>query len=576
MKFFLSGLLVVILSCGVLVTSCTTPPENSSAIRIRWSSDPQTLDPLVATTSQATEVINLLHCSLLAGDPAQRRFGPWLVEALPAITRRGNLTLLTYRLRPEARWDNGQPVLAQDVAFTLKVLNCPGLPTEYVRTQYDFFTDIELDPTDPRRFTLVTRSASPDILVASGDYAILPEYALDPQRLLRSVPYAFLHTDSAAATRRYPQLKVFARHYLQLNLGQNPTRLPGCGPYKLTDWQRGRSLQLQRKTNWWADKLPNPPSWLQAQAARLNYQVIPDNSTAVLALRRGNLDLYPMPPARDFNELRHSSDTATLAFHATDSYDMTVVGFNTQRPFLQDAAVRRALRLLFDVPGLMQATQPGLAFRSASLVNPHDKSTYNDSLALLPFDKSQTEDLLRRAGWQRRPDGWWRGTVGPLALSMSYRAGDAAHETAALQFRNAAAQIKIEVRLRPTEAEVYQDHLLKGQVDGFIRTMSGNPFTYNFKAVLHSSGIGIANFSRFSFPVADRLIDAISAEPDAAQRQQLLRRFQRLIYQEAPLTVLYFNRHRLIASRRLRAVHAISIRPGYDVLSLKLASSTDQ
>lgn len=572
MKSFLSGLLLLLLLSSGLA-GCTFPSENASAIRIRWSGDPQTLDPLLATTPQATEVLNLLHCSLMAGNPAKRRFEPWLAASFPQISRRGAQTLLTYELRPEARWDNGQPVLAQDVAFTLKVYNCPGLPTEYAQTQYGFFSDVELDSLNPRRFTLVSQSASSEVLVASGDYAILPEYALDPQHQLRPVPLSLLHTDSAAAVRRFPALKAFAQHYIRRDFGHNPARLPGCGPYKLVSWKRGRSLQLQRKTNWWADKLTQAPPWLQAHAAALDYQIIPDNTTAVLAVRRGNVDLYPMPPARDFNQLRRSADTTKLAFATSDSYYMTVAGFNTQAPLLQDAATRRALRLLFDVPGIMQATQPGLSFRSASLITPHDSLAYNDSLPLPPFSPKEAAALLQQAGWQRRPNGWWRGKTGPLRLSMSFSAGETDQETAALQFRAAAAQLGIPVQLKRVEAALFREELASGGVEGFIRAMSGNPFSYNFKPVLHSEGIGLSNYSRFSSLRTDQLIDAIAATSDPEQRRRLLRRLQAVIYQEAPLTVLYFTSHRLIASRRLRPVKSIRIRPGYDVLSLELAPS---
>ena len=195
MKSFLFGLAAFLL-CSVGLTACTTQPAGPTAIRIRWANDPQTLEPLVAVTSQALEVINLRHCSLLAGDYQHGRFAPWLAEAMPVVTQRGNFTLLTYTLRSEATWDTGQPVLAQDVAFTLKVMNCPRLPTEYSRTQYGAILDIELDATNPRRFTLVCKGASQDVVVASGDYLILPEYSLDPKGELRAVPLPLLRTDT--------------------------------------------------------------------------------------------------------------------------------------------------------------------------------------------------------------------------------------------------------------------------------------------------------------------------------------------------------------------------------------------
>ncbi|MBC6696883.1 ABC transporter substrate-binding protein [Hymenobacter puniceus] len=508
------------------------------------------------------------------GEPDKQQIIPWLADSLPRVRRRGPLTLLHYRLRPEAKWDNGMPVLAQDVAFTLRVLNCPGLPTEFSRTQYNDILDVELDAADPRRFTLVRASASLDMVRASGDYAILPEYSLDPAKQLRAVPFALLRADTAAAVRRYPVIRAFAARYQRAQVGRQPNRLPGCGPYKVVAWQPNQYLRLERKAGWWADHLAKPEYWLQAQANQLEYRIIPDDATATLALRRGSLDLYPMPSARVFTQLKNSADSSRLTFAKADTYEATMAGFNTEHIFLADALTRRALALLFDVPRLIQATQPGLAYRSPSLISPRDKHAFNDSLTVLQFSPEQAANLLQQAGWQKKPDGtWWKSGKGPLALSVSYRNEAADHELVALQFREAATKLGIAVRLRPTEAGLLQQQLAAGTVDMFIRTISGNPFSYNFMPILHSQGIGLFNFTRFSSPAADQLIEAINAANQPATRSQLVRRFQRLLQQESPLTVLYFSRNRLIASRRLRPVQATSVRPGYDALHLQLATS---
>lgn len=558
-------LLLLLSACGL--TACAPSPR-PEAVRIRWTSDPQTLDPLTATTPQALEVLNLIHCSLLISDATTLQFAPWLAKQMPTISRRGASTLFSYQLRPEATWDNGQPVLARDVAFTLKVLNCPGLPTEYARTQYGFVTDVELDARDPRHFTLVCNTSSPDILVSTGDYSILPEYALDPKGELRAVPYSLLSTDTAAAVRRYPAIREFARRYKQARLDKHPEHLPGCGPYALTEWADKRYLRLQRKAKWWASALTAPPTWLQAHARRLEYQIIPDNTTAQLALRRGDLDLYPMPPALDFDRLRKSADTARLTFHTSESYEITMVGFNNQHPLLQDALTRQALSLLFDVPRLMQATQPGLAYRSIGLISPKNKEIYYDSIPLLPFSTSKAVELLRQAGWQRQADEKWTRKGETLSLRISYRAGESAHETIALQFRRTALGLGIPVLLRPTEAGLLEQQLVSGETELHVRTMHGNPFSYNFMAILHSRSIGISNFTRYHSPAADQLMEDITNEPSGPSRTKLIRKFQLQLRTDPPLVVLFFLRNRFIASKQLQGVRAIPIRPGYDVLSI--------
>lgn len=75
MKAMLVGWLIFRLGNAGL-PSCSAPPAAKGTVRIRWASDPHTIDPLLAATPQASEVLNLLHCSLLYADPASRHYTP--------------------------------------------------------------------------------------------------------------------------------------------------------------------------------------------------------------------------------------------------------------------------------------------------------------------------------------------------------------------------------------------------------------------------------------------------------------------------------------------------------------------
>ncbi|GGG30934.1 ABC transporter substrate-binding protein [Hymenobacter glacieicola] len=566
MKQLLPGL--ILLLWASLCSSCSpTPAETSSTIRIRWARDPENLDPLIVDNPSANETINLLHCSLLQASEAARGYTPWLAAAMPTTQAlNDSLLLITYQIRPEATWDNGSPVLARDVAFTLKVMNCPGLPIEIAQAHYGVIRDIRLDPQDSRRFTLVCVGQD---VGTSGDYAILPEYALDPQGKLRTVSVPELRR------QQQPALAAeFARRYQSLELARHPERAPGCGPYRLVKWQNGRSLTLQRKTSWWADKLSAPPAVLQAFPERLTFQVIPDAATATLALRRGELDLYSLMPAGEFARLQQSAtDTQRLQFHTIDSYQFLTASFNVRRPALQNRLTRQALTHLFNVPALIQASQQGAAYPSVSLISPRLKPYYNDSLPLPDFNPAQAVQLLQQAGWQRSATGsWLRGTTAQpvlLKLSVSYRAGEPSFETAALQFRAAATALGIPVELRPTEPSLLSRQVRAGETDILINNLSGQPFSYDFTSLLHSSSVGVSNFTGFSNPAADNLIEQLVATQQPARKIILLRRFQRLLAQERPFTVLYFLKYRIAATRRLGHIPVTGLKPGYEAARIR-------
>jgi ABC-type transport system substrate-binding protein len=570
MKHYFRALPLVAITAILLLNSCSsTPPP--AAVRIRWAHDPETLDPLILPNQQAIDVINLIYCSLLQVDFSRREFSPLLAEAMPAVQHLGDsLTLLHYQLRPAAAWDGGQPVLARDVDFTLKLMFCPGLPNEGARTQYSFIREFRIDAADPRRFTLVCRGQAPEYAQASGDFPIISEAALDPQGQLRRFSLAALQ-NRAADTPADSTLAGLARRYLTIASGQGPTQLAGCGPYQLMTWEKDRFLRFQRKAQWWGNQVRPLPFVLQARPKQLEFVIIPDDATATLALQRGELDVYPQVPAREFARLQQSAATRkALAFYTAASYDVVTAGFNTRRPALADPATRRALSYLFDAGGLLKATQLGQGRRTVGLINPTDRANYNNSLPLIPYDVAGAAALLRRAGWQQQPSspaGWQRrgrnDDLQQLTLRLRYRADEAAFETIALQFRAAAAQLGIPVTLHPTESSALTPTLQSGDFDLYIRTLKGNPFIFNFAPILHSQAVGKGNLTGYGTPTSDQLIEAVAAADTPARKAKLLHQLQAQLQADMPLVPLFFLPTRIAADRHLSGLHVTGLKPGY-------------
>ena len=553
--------------------ACSTPALDSTAVRVRWTNDPESLDPLLYNTSgNATQANNLLYFSLIGIDYVRQIRVPLLAEAMPVVRYEDSLTFIAYRLRPEAQWDDGRPVLTRDVVFTLAVMSCPGLPNETARAQFSFIERVQPDSADSRRFTLVCRGRSPEYRLASGDFPILPAHVLDPQGSLSRLP---LPTLRSAGGARYPAVAAFVRRYQRAQLDHHPRRLPGCGPYRLQKWEPGRYLVFERKAAWWGDRVAPAPVQLRAYPRTIDFEIIPDENTALLAFRRGQVDVYPRLPAKEFDRLRRSAKARQLAFYTADSYEMLTAGFNTRRPALHDRLTRQALARLFDAPALIAGTQLGYAYRSVGLISPVQQEFYNDSLRLPPYAPAAAAALLRQAGWQRQPDGGWQRPAAAgkppqrLALRFSYRTGEPAYEAAALQFRAAAASLGIPVALRPTERSLLGAQMKAGDVDVFLWPISGNPTSFNFAPILHSGYVTSGNFSAFGTPNSDALIEALAAAEGPAHKRALTRRFQRLLQTESPLVVLYFLRYRLAADARLTGLQVSGLKPGYNVMTIR-------
>jgi len=575
------GLVIIGSSVGLLLAGCSAPPAGAPPIRIRWSHDPESLDPLVLPNQFAVDATNLLHGCLLQIDFDRKALTPMLVESLPGVRYLGDsLTLLSYRLRPQAIWDAGQPVLARDVEYTLKLMHCPGLPNESAQSQFGFIRQVEIDAADPRRFTLRCRGQAPDFATASGDFPILSEKALDPRGTLRRYTLAQLQ-DRPATAAPDTVLQAQAKRYLAATTGPPAQYLAGCGPYQLVSWDKDQRLRFRRKKDWWGLRVQPAPFVLQAHAPELEFPIIPDDATASLALQRGDLDVYPQVPVREFDRLKRlASASGKLQFHTTASYDVLTAGFNTRRAVLADAATRQALSRLFDAAGLLRATQLGEGRRTVGLISPADRPNYNDSLRLIPFSPTEAGTLLQRTGWQRTAGGWQRrgpgGAVQLLALRLRYRADEASYETAALQFRAAAAQLGIAVQLQPTEAAALTPALQSGDFDLYLRTIRGNPFLFNFAPILHSKAVGEGNHTGYGSPASDQLIEALANADSPAHRTQLLHKFQARLQADAPLVPLYFFPLRIAAARSLQGLHATGLKPGYAAAAMHRETDTSR
>lgn len=522
---------------------------------------------MAQVNSRAVDVINLMHYSLLQTDFAAGTMAPTLAAALPSVQLVGDsLTRLEYRLR-EATWDDGRPVLATDVAFTLKLMHCPDLPNEGERVHFSFIRQLLLDPANPRHFTLVCRGQAPEYRLDSGDFPILPETPLDPAHSLRQFSLATLQ-DWPRSAAPAPAVAALVQRYQQADLAHHPERLPGCGPYQLAAWQNSRYLALRRKTKWWGDRVSGAaPLVLQARPQRLQFIILPDDAAATLALRRHELDLYPQVSARDFQRLQASATASReLAFYSGISYDVVVAGFNTRRAAFHDKLTRQALSCLFDANSLLAGTQLGQGRRTVGLLLP-TSPFYNDSLPLPPYAPARAVALLRQAGW-RQTGGTWQRATQQLAFSVRYRADETTFETVALQFRAAAAAVGIPVALQPTEGSTLTTALRQGDFDVCVRKLKGNPFAFNFMPILHSQSVGEGNFTGFGTPASDRLLEAIAAVGQPERKRLLLRKFQIMLLEEAPLAPLFVLPYRLAADRHLARVYPSGLRPGYSAATL--------
>jgi peptide/nickel transport system substrate-binding protein len=564
-----------ILSLFLLLSFCSQPERQPDEVRIRLAADVASLNPVSYSEQEALQIINLLYNSLLTTDLADNTLKPGLASSLPQVERNDSLTFFTYRIREEAEWANGSPVTGADVAFTLKVLKAPFINNENISPQIGFIRDVVLDKSKPKQFTMVCTGYTPEMELLTGDFFILPAYLLDPEGLFAGIEIPML-ADSSVAIRNKSQMMALADRLNAAGSQGNTELISGSAGYTLESWVKGQFVTLKRKENWWGKTTGANGSHLAANPARISFQIIPENATALLALKNRQLDVLDNIPVTEFVQL--SKDVSFLSDYelfSPQGYSLVYAGLNSRAPKLRDKRTRQAIAHLLDVGNLIKATQQSFATPTVGPIPPDVKQFYHTNLSPYTFNIQKATSLLKSAGWVQEKNGWYRQLNGKreqLTLEIIYIAGNTVYEQSALIFKQHAAKAGIPVTVQALESNYFVQQINSRDFDMFFRGISGNPFVFNFKPLFHTAYAGPGGFNATGFGTAesDSVLDEINTAETEQEKARLLKRLQEILHEEAAFISLYYRKEKLAIHRRFSNTKVSGLSPYYDVSSFML------
>ena len=285
---------------------------------------------------------------------------------------------VTFYLRPEARFRDGTPVTAADVAFTLETLKQKGHP----------------------RYQLALR----DVVSAT---------AIDPA----TVKYQFKGENLRDLPTLVATLPVFSKAYYTKNDFLKESLEPplGSGPYEVGDFRQGTFVTYKRRKDYWAANLPVNRGRYNFDEIRFEYYR--DRAVGLEAFKAKAYDLreeftskswateYDIPAVRSGQILK-----LTLP----DGRPSGAQGFfiNTRREKFSDPRVRKALDYAFDFEWTNKSLFYGLYTRTASYFENSDLKAQGQpsagELALLePFRDKISARSVRRA-IHPTGHGWFR------------------------------------------------------------------------------------------------------------------------------------------------------------------------
>ncbi len=413
-------------------------------------------------------------------------------------------TELTFHLRSDVYWHDGERTDANDVAFTYRTVTDPA--TRFPNPSYWDGYDQGEDGVRVVDDTTVAFRMRPhaDYLDAWRATAILPEH------LLGDVP-----PDSLA---RHPY----------------NTECPvGSGPFVVEEHRLNDRWVFRANPGFPADLGGRP--FLD----RLVQRTVPEQTTLLAELLTGGIHVYVGAQPDQAAQIKADPAVELLGFAHRE---VAFVAWNSRRPQLSDKRVRRALTMGTDREKIVQSVLRGYGTVVNSTIPPTHWSFRPESLPGVPYDPAGARRLLDEAGWRDRDgDGVRENAEGlPLAISIKYNRGSQQRQSFAELMQAQLADIGVKVDVRVEDVARLNEELFTQakDFDGVVLSWVMD-FRQDDRDLFGSERVdGSFGLSGTMNPELDRLMDTLQTVVDRKAALPLWEEYQRLLIEEQPYTFL--------------------------------------
>ncbi|MGH2535309.1 MAG: ABC transporter substrate-binding protein [Thermomicrobiales bacterium] len=273
----------------------------------------------------------------------------------------------TFKLQPDARFADGSPVTAEDVAFTIKghLAKATGSPRqarfmeiagaeEFVDGAADDVAGIEVVDPSTLKVTLARNDAA----------------------FLYSLRYVFV----------VPRTQLAGK-----NLADDPwfATPVGAGPFVFNAWERGATFIATKNPHYWQPEKP--------ALAYFVHTVLPDADGLTNALADGAVDASNWPPVDAKERLEQDPRLSVFVapFHAPNGWM-----FNYAHEWLSKGEIRRAIATALDTRRFVDTTLLGLSEPGNGPIAPSTWA-YDPELAPIEHDVEAARELIAASAMPR-------------------------------------------------------------------------------------------------------------------------------------------------------------------------------
>jgi peptide/nickel transport system substrate-binding protein len=490
--------------------------DTGGTVVVAVSAEPLTLLPPLVNNVQEQMVTELLFSRLAEiGDGLEtygdRGFTP---SAARSWTWAPDSLAIAFTLDSTARWHDGVPVTARDVAFTFAAYTSDvvGAPQASQLRSIDSVT-----ARDARTAVFWFRARSPhQFFDATYPMQLLPAHRLDTIPLPR--------------------------------LAQAPeARTPvGSGPFRFVRWDAGARVEVVADTAHWRGRPP---------LDRVVFAVTPDADAALVRLLAGDVDVVEGLTAEQLPRVAGAAAVRVEAVPSLQYGYLTLNWRDPQRPdrphpLLGDVRVRQALQRAVDRGALARNVFDSLAAvgvgPAPSALLPAELGDPTPAVAV-----AAANALLDSAGWTARaPDGTRLKDGRPLALDVLVPAPSRSRQRYAVLLQAQLAAVGVRLVPQVLEVSALVARLEARRFDTFLGVNAADPGLLGLRQSWRSDGP--SNDGRYASAAFDAQVDSALGAFDPATGRRHMVAAMRQAAADVPALFLFEPRVLLGVHRRLR------------------------
>jgi peptide/nickel transport system substrate-binding protein len=490
----LTGIAMIMAFLSFLAFSRTTVsiPDVGGVYKEALAGTPQFINPLLMQYNQVDQDLSALIFNGLTRFNSQGDLAPDLAERWE-VSEDG-LTYL-FKLRSNVRWQDGQPFTADDVIFTVGLMQDPEFPG--VPYLSDLWQSVMVEKLD--RYTV--RFILPEPFPAFTDFTSI---GILPQHLLAEMP---------------------ARDLLNHPFNLQPV---GTGPFRLVEV----NSKLARLT---ANRFYTGP---KPRLAGLELHFYPNYQAAISAYREGEVQGISFIPPHLIPAVQ-DIESLNLYSAQLSGYDLVYLNLQTpeQLPFFQDVKVRQAMLSALDRQAIIDQALYGQGLPATGPILPWNWA-YNADQTIRGYEPMTATALLDESGWLDQDGDGIREKEGiPFAftlLSSDDPDKIKVAEVVSQQWQQVGISATLEIVGAGLGERLIQHNFQAALAEVLL---AGDPDPYPF---WHQTQIeGGQNYAGWNHSDASMLLETARTMTDRGRRNDLYFEFQRIFAEEVPSLILF-------------------------------------